>query len=190
MCHTGAVYLPMMEDTEETKWPEDGTAGGEARRQLSPDERAKASSSTKWRRDNSGVLHPPPLQDRFLDEYCLVPEQMRPTQKEWAERNGVSERAVTGWKRDQRFIDEWNRRMSLTWGHPDNLNGIINNLMEQAKSSSGTTAIKAAELWLKFMGLMAPPEMNVNVTATEPDVATMSTLELVELTKEMDQLES
>lgn len=179
-----------METEEETEDLLELAADGDTRRQLTPEQRAKASGNMKWRRDRDGRLHPPPLQDRFLDEYCLVPEQMRPTQREWAERNGVSERAVSGWKRDQRFIDEWNRRMSLTWGHPDNLNGIITNLIDQAKSASGTTAIKAAELYLKFMGLMAPPEMSVKVTQVPDDLSTLSTPELVQLTKEMEELES
>lgn len=105
-----------------------------------------------------------------------MPPNQRPTQQEWADRNGVSLRTVSGWKKNQKFRDEWNRRMGDTWLDPDNVGPIIRNLMNMA-TNQGPQAVKAAEVYLKFVGMMQPPDVNVNVRVPQ-DLSQLSDEEL------------
>lgn len=150
---------------------------------MSADEKMRRGYEMRWKKDNYGNWKPPELVDRFLEEVCLQPPLTRPTQADWAEANGVAERTVSMWKRDQRFLDEWTRRMSLTWAHPSNVGRIIDNLIEQASSPEGNST-KAAELYLKFVGMMAPPELQLKIKTVADDLSKVATPELIELARQ------
>lgn len=167
---------------EETESEFGDQQGGLKRRLMSPEERQKFGHQNKWHKDAQGRDHPPELVSRFIDEYCLVPETQRPTQKEWAERNGVAPRTVAGWKMDERVIAEWNRRLSMSYGHPDRIRSIVENLQATA-ATPGPQAVRAAETYFKFLGLMAPPEMVVNVQPPPKDLSELDEKELVELVR-------
>lgn len=153
-----------------------------SRAAMSVDERMRRGYELRWKKDSYGRWHPPELVDKFLEEVILQPPLTRPTQADWAEANGVAERTLSMWKKDQRFIDEWTRRMSMTWTHPENVGRIIENLIEQA-STTGTGSTKAAELYLKFVGMLAPPELQVKLKTVADDLSKVATPELVEMAR-------
>ena len=174
-----------MDDDEEIEWPDDGTAGGLARRLMTPDERSKYGGASKWEKNTEGRWVPPPLIDRFLEEVCLAHPSNRPTQKDWAQRNGVAPRTIAGWKRDERFQTEWNRRLGLTYAHPDTIRKIVENLAHVA-SEPGPQAVAAAKQYLEFIGMVSPPEMKVTVQQAPQDLGSLDDRELVALIRGED----
>lgn len=132
---------------------------------LTPDERIKYGAKFRWKYDvRSGVMTMPDLQEKFLNEYCLVPRSERPTLQAWADANGVEVRTLYRWKKTEPFIKEWNKRWHQDIAHPDTVVPIIENLMEIAKSKNSPQAVAAAKLYLEMTRQLAPPEVKVTVT--------------------------
>lgn len=157
----------------------------EYKQPLSPAERARRGEKSKWVMRPDGTWRPPPDQERFIEEWCLAMPYERPTQAEWAQRNGIGESTVAGWKRNPRFRAELQRRLDETWTHPDRVGPIINSLYETA-ISGGPQGVKAAETYLKFIGAMRPAEMNVNLRAKPIDVSSLSDAELMGMVEQVE----
>jgi len=174
------------EEWNEDEWPEDGTAGGLSRRLMDPEDRSKFGHKNQWRKNAEGRWVAPPLIDRFIEEYCLAPPRSRPSQKTWAERNGVAVRTIIGWKRDERFNQEWNRRLGMTYANPDRIRAIIDNMAETA-SQPGPQSVAAAKQYLEFLGMVTPPELRVKVEQVPSDLSSLNMAELVALTRELGE---
>lgn len=148
------------------------------RSQLTVDERIKYGAAFRWGYDyKTDVSTMPQLQDKFLTEYCLVPKSERPTLDNWSREHGVDVRTLYRWKKDERFIKEWNKRWHRDIAHPDTVVPIIENLMDIAQSKNSPQAVQAAKLYLELTRQLAPPEVKVTVTPDQT-LAAMSDQEI------------
>ena len=70
----------------------------------------------------------PELWQAFLEWKLQGPDRDPEFQYEWARANGVHEDSVRRWKRDPRFIKEWDRRCAELNIHPERTQGVIDSL--------------------------------------------------------------
>ena len=100
----------------------------------------------------SGERVMPASWESFL-EWLLLGHDRKPLhQYEWAAENGVHEDSLRKWKRDPRFIREWDRRASETNVSPERVQGVVDALW--AKAAEGD--VKAAGLYLQYVDKFTP----------------------------------
>ena len=94
----------------------------------------------------------PELWQAFLEWKLQGPDREPEFQYEWARANGVHEDSVRRWKRDHRFIREWERRCAELNIHPERTQGVIDALHAAAVGGSVT----AASLYLQYIEKFTP----------------------------------
>lgn len=116
-----------------------------------------APNPSQWHKDASGKLVMPQLQSRFLDEFLLSPkgEREHNTIKAWAEANGTTPETVGKWKRDRRFIREWEARADARNVGVERIQRIMDTLYEAGVEGD----VQAAKMWLTQVEKMRPPKV-------------------------------
>ena len=128
-----------------------------------------------WQTDtDTGKQVMPNAWRNFLDWLLLGPEREPSTQKAWAEAHEVHEDSLRRWKRDPRFIREWDRRAAELNINPERVQSVVDALWQRA--SAGDT--KAASLYLQYVEKFTPKRRLVVDDARE--VAGMSDAELAD----------
>lgn len=94
----------------------------------------------------------PDLWAKFLEWLLQGHERDPKHQYQWAEENGVHEDSVRRWKRDPRFVKEWDRRASELNVNPERVQGVVDALWR--KAADGDT--KAAGLYLQYIDKFTP----------------------------------
>lgn len=128
-----------------------------------------------WRTDpETGEKVMPDSWKAFLDWKLQGPDRDPKHQYEWAELNGVHEDSVRRWKRDPRFIKEWDRRAAELNIHPERTQSVIDALHQQAVGGS----VQAASLYLQYIEKFTPKRRVV--VDDEREVAGLSDVELAD----------
>ena len=128
-----------------------------------------------WRTDpETGEKVMPDSWKAFLDWKLQGPDRDPKHQYEWAELNGVHEDSVRRWKRDPRFIREWDRRAAELNIHPERTQGVIDSLHLAAVGGD----VKAASLYLQYIEKFTPKRRVV--VDDEREVAGLSDVELAD----------
>ena len=103
----------------------------------------------------------PERQDKFL-EWMLSDPRLPATQHEWAEENGVHKDSLRRWKRDPKFIAEWEERARQKNISVDRVQSVVDALYNQATSGD----VKAAQLYLQYIDRFTPKMKVVNEDAS------------------------
>ncbi len=127
-----------------------------------------------WSVDDEGVAVMPSAQAAFLDWLLLGHERRPLTQKDWAVENGMHEDSLRRWKRDPRFVREWDRRASEVNVSPERVQGVVDALWAKAQGGD----VKAAGLYLQYVDKFTPKRRVV--VDDERDAAGLSDLELAD----------
>lgn len=94
-------------------------------------------------------------QEEFLD--WLVNPERQGTQSALAHKLGVHPNTLTSWKRDRPFRDEWDKRLAALNVSPDRIQRIT-DAMYEAAIGGGPQAVKAMELYLRFVDRFTPKQ--------------------------------
>lgn len=106
-----------------------------------------------WKEDpSSGEKVMPDRWESFLDWLLLGLDRVPSTQRDWAAENGVHEDSLRRWKRDVRFVREWDRRAAELNVHPERTQRVIDALFAAAAGGD----IKAASLYLQYIEKFTP----------------------------------
>jgi len=128
-----------------------------------------------WRTDpDTGEKVMPDSWQAFLDWKLQGPDRDPKHQYEWARENGVHEDSVRRWKRDPRFIKEWDRRAAELNIHPERTQGVIDSLHLAAVGGD----VKAASLYLQYIEKFTPKRRLI--VDDERDAAGLSDNELAD----------
>ena len=128
-----------------------------------------------WQTDtDTGKQVMPSTWRNFLDWLLLGPEREPSTQKAWAEAHEVHEDSLRRWKRDPRFIREWDRRAAELNINPERVQSVIDALWQRAADGD----VKAASLYLQYIDKFTP-KRKVAVE-DDRDVVSMSDAELAD----------
>ena len=110
----------------------------------------------------------------FLDWLLQGGEREPRWQYEWAEANGIHEDSVRRWKRDPRFVKEWDRRAAELNILPERTQGVIEALHQAAVGGS----VQAASLYLQYIEKFTPKRRVV--VDDDREVAGLADLELAD----------
>jgi len=136
---------------------------------------AQSGGGKGWSTDpETGEQTMPARWASFLDWMLLGVDRVPATQKEWTAANGVHEDSVRRWKRDPRFIREWDRRAAELNVHPERTQRVIEALFGQAAQGD----VKAASLYLQYIEKFTPKRRLV--VDDERDVLGLSDAELAD----------
>jgi len=106
-----------------------------------------------WKVDpDSGAKVMPEQWATFLDWVLQGPDREPKFQYEWAEQNGCHPDSIRRWKRDPRFVREWDRRAAELNIHPQRTQGVIDSLHAAAVGGS----VQAASLYLQYVEKFTP----------------------------------
>jgi hypothetical protein len=115
----------------------------------------------------------PELWQAFLEWKLQGPDREPEFQYEWARANGVHEDSVRRWKRDYRFIREWDRRCAELNIHPERTQSVIDSLHAQAVGGS----VQAASLYLQYVEKFTPKR---RVVVDDREATGLSDVELAD----------
>lgn len=105
--------------------------------------------------------------ESYIDWLCTAPAEREPPSKQkYADSVGLTTETLRRWEKDKTFREEWQRRSDSVLGSPERQQSVLDVLYKQALSGD----VKAADLFLRATGKMAPP------TVTLKDERTASTL--------------
>ena len=136
---------------------------------------ARNGGGRGWLTDpETGEKVMPEMWASFLDWLLQGGEREPRWQYEWAEANGIHEDSVRRWKRDPRFIKEWDRRAAELNIHPERTQGVIDALHQAAVGGS----VQAASLYLQYIEKFTPKRRVV--VDDDREVAGLSDLELAD----------
>jgi hypothetical protein len=113
----------------------------------------------QWKTDEHGNDVMPDLQSEFLD-WLLADTRVPPTQRQWAETHHgpdgkpLNEQTVGRWKRDPRFVKQWELRSTEKNVSIERVQTIMDQLY--AKAAGGD--MKAIELYMKWVERVSPPK--------------------------------
>lgn len=110
------------------------------------------------RSDNPSLWHGnvmPALQSQFLD-WLLTPTQDRDpkTQTEWAEAHDLARGTLAAWKKDRRFLREWEDRANARNIGVERMQNVLSTLYTAAVSGD----VQAAKLYIAEVDKMRPPK--------------------------------
>lgn len=107
-----------------------------------------------WNADKSNVVLTEG-QEAFLD--WLVDPARVGSQNELADKIGVNRSTLSKWKKDIFFKRAWDKRLAELNIEPERIQAVVEN-MYQAAIGSGPQAIKAAELYLRYVDRFTPKQ--------------------------------
>ena len=127
-----------------------------------------------WKTDeDSGEKVMPDAWRDFLEWLLRGPDRDPRTQREWAAESGVHEDSLRRWKRDPRFIREWDRCAAELNIHPERTQSVIDALHGQAVAGS----VQAASLYLQYIERFTPKR---SVVVEDRAVSGLSDAELAD----------
>ena len=136
---------------------------------------ARNGGGRGWLTDpETGEKVMPEMWVSFLDWLLQGGEREPRWQYEWAEANGIHEDSVRRWKRDPRFVKEWDRRAAELNIHPERTQGVIEALHQAAVGGS----VQAASLYLQYIEKFTPKRRVV--VDDDREVAGLADLELAD----------
>ena len=136
---------------------------------------ARNGGGRGWLTDpETGEKVMPEMWVSFLDWLLQGGEREPRWQYEWAEASGIHEDSVRRWKRDPRFVKEWDRRAAELNIHPERTQGVIDALHQAAVGGS----VQAASLYLQYIEKFTPKRRVV--VDDDREVAGLSDLELAD----------
>jgi|TARA_R110000765_G_scaffold99362_1_gene186578 hypothetical protein len=122
----------------------------------------------------SGSQVMPDSWNLFL-EWLLLGHERKPVhQYQWAEENSIHEDSLRRWKRDPRFIREWDRRASEVNVSPERVQGVVDALWARAAEGD----VKAAGLYLQYVDKFTPKRRVV--VDDDRDASGLSDVELAD----------
>lgn len=142
----------------------------------------KYVAENRWRVvDGKDV--PPPLQDKFLNEWCMV--WPRPCSiAEWARQNGVSERTMYNWRSDPRFKRVWRERADDSFAGPEYVTPLIQAAYTIALNESADATVReqlqAMSEFRSWIGHVTPKTVRHELVPADAQLAAMSDAELAE----------
>lgn len=123
--------------------------------------------SGQWIEDEkTGVLHPPAVIRKFLDWYVSLDHvggRANLTVSEMSLATGVAGQHIKTWFKDPRFIAALNQRLHDINVRPDRIQAVLDSIWARAV---GNGDMKAAELYLRYVGRLVPAPQKVDVTVT------------------------
>lgn len=118
----------------------------------------QSTADSRWRTDEDGTLLMPQKQSEFLD-WLLSDIKVPLSQAKWAVENDVNERTIQTWKRDPRFVSEWEKRAADKNLSPERIQDMVDTLYAAGKNGD----IKAAKDYIDYVSrFMPPPEKRTN----------------------------
>lgn len=122
-------------------------------------------------------------QELYLDWLCTPPpERQPPSKRKYADENHTTTQTLRTWEKNATFRDEWKRRVDTIQGSPEKTFSLMESLY--AKAMEGD--LKAADLYLRASGRMAPQPIKVE---SEKRSADLSDAELQQLIAALAQRE-
>jgi hypothetical protein len=164
---------------EELEWQEGGGVGPHPNRLLPPEERIKRGRMSRWKKAPDGSDIMPTLQRKFLEEHLLLGKLNGESQASWCRENGTSERTACGWKKDRKFINEWNVQLERKRLSPEWNEDIIEALRKTAMDGNHPQHVSAAKELLRLLQLIQPPKVQIEITV--PSLNGVSDSDLLEL---------
>lgn len=117
---------------------------------------------------------------RFMDWLCTPAAEREPRlMEELAEELSLTRRTLSNWKKDDEFLEHWEKRHRATIGNPDKINEVLHTLYKTATDPDDPKHVSAAKEFLAHVEGTRP--QRVDVTVTRADVSTLSTEQLIEL---------
>jgi SOS response regulatory protein OraA/RecX len=114
-----------------------------------------------WVRGANGRWQPPPDQDEFIDWLLSDPRDPQ-HQYQWAEQHGYNPDSLKRWKRDARFIQEWERRAAEKNISVDRVQSVVDALHAMAVLGD----VKAANLYLQYVQRFMPTKKVIHEDET------------------------
>lgn len=135
--------------------------------------RSGNNDDQKWVQLPDGSWEMPPLQRKYLEEMCATLMPRYDTEGEWARENNVVTRTTRRWRADPRFREEWERLSAETYATQEFIEPIIRNMHRQATTGTGSQAVKAAEILLKYTERMRPDRLELALAPSD-EISKMS----------------
>ena len=136
----------------------------------------RSTADSRWRTDDDGTLLMPQGQAAFLD-WLLSDVKSPPSQARYAVENDVNERTIQTWKRDPRFVAEWEKRLQEKNISPERIQDVVETIYMAAKNGD----VKAATAYIAYVEKFLPtPEKQTN----DQTIRGMSDAELDERLKD------
>lgn len=101
-------------------------------------------------------------QDEFIE--WLVDPERKGSQNQFARDHGIDPSTLTKWKKDWSFKDAWDKRLAELNVRPDRIQKIV-EAMYNAATGTGPQAVKAMELYLRYVDRFTPKEEVVTSTS-------------------------
>jgi hypothetical protein len=126
--------------------------------------RPRSTGGDWFENPDTGVLIPPLGIRRFLEWYAS-PEKPRglSTIEAYAEHSGVPLSYLRGWFKDHRFLAALAERCEELNLRPDRIQSVLDAVWDRATGGD----IKAAELYLRYVGRLVPVPKQVQVTVKQ-----------------------
>ena len=100
-------------------------------------------------------------QQEYLDWLCTAPpERVPPSKRKYADDHHMSTETLRLWEKKPAFRDEWKRRVDDIQGSPEKTLSLLESLYSRAMAGD----MKAADLYLRTTGRMAPQPIKVETT--------------------------
>ena len=116
----------------------------------------------------------------FLDWLCTPASEREPaTMEAFSDTVGMTRRTLSSWKKDDEFLEHWEKRHRATIGNPDRVNEVLNVLYKTATDIDDPKHISAAKEFLNHVEGTRPQK--VDVTVTRADASSLSDDQLMEL---------
>jgi len=122
-----------------------------------------------------------PKQKAFLEWLC-TPRELRdpPQQKAWAAANQVDPMVVTAWKKDIKFREHWDRRLTELQIDPERIDLVMEALYQRAVAGSE----KAIQMYLQVVREFRPSRASIEDSEGDVVLASLSDDELAAMIAE------
>lgn len=130
----------------------------------------------RWQQDADGTWIMPALQQDFLEWLVSFPRSG--SQAQWARDHNVDERTVRRWKKDPKFVKEWRAHAEELNLSIERVQEVLNNLYDTASTQQNASGVKAASLYLEYVGKFMPTK---KVVVESDDLSGVSLDELARL---------
>lgn len=114
----------------------------------------------------TGEEDPHPLVHQYLENLTSVGHD-RLSDKEWASRNGIADRTLRRWKKDERFRKLWAKMADESVLGPDALSPIYNAALRIAADPDHPKWDAASKMILSLADKVRPPQIQISVTAED-----------------------
>lgn len=126
-----------------------------------------------WNWDNqTDTWAMPEIQSKFLDWLLTDPREPE-TKRQWCALNDLHEDTPKRWKRDKRFLAEWDRRAQEMNISVDRVQSVVDSLHKAATNGD----VKAASLYLQYIQKFTPVQRIVTEASDTKDLSDAALME-------------